>query len=278
MFPITESALSFREISDYWSREIHPPASSRELLHLLAAAWWLGELRGSSVQSPFQLLKKMFVSMRNQNDLGIVFIVGDDEGPVPVAFPDGSVGIDARPRIPVPSEDPDSWNEITCRDAFSAMARADKYPHLEVGLAWIELSYEEFTGWLSKRRYAKPTFWRPAVTKDVYSGPVARKTRASASALRKVVDEYVAQMEASGQQPTQTGLVEYARTVGVRGERQYFRDTINQLSGDSRRLGRPPARNPPKIKSPKNNRGEFAIFDGDLLRAQLSHHATNSMR
>ena len=51
MFPIAKPALSFGEISDYWSREISPPASSNELLNILVSAWWLGELRGGSVNS-----------------------------------------------------------------------------------------------------------------------------------------------------------------------------------------------------------------------------------
>jgi hypothetical protein len=40
MFPIAKPALSLREISDYWSREIWPPASSEELLSTLESAWW----------------------------------------------------------------------------------------------------------------------------------------------------------------------------------------------------------------------------------------------
>jgi hypothetical protein len=62
MFPIAKFALSFRAISDYWSRKISPPASSNELLDILVSAWWLGELRGDSVKSRLELLKIMFTS------------------------------------------------------------------------------------------------------------------------------------------------------------------------------------------------------------------------
>jgi hypothetical protein len=48
MFPIAKPALSFGEIADYWTREIHPPASWEEILRTLESAWWLGELRGNS--------------------------------------------------------------------------------------------------------------------------------------------------------------------------------------------------------------------------------------
>jgi hypothetical protein len=179
MFPITKAALSFLEISDYWSREIHPPASPKELLHVLEAAWWSGELRGNSFHSPLQLLKKMFVSMRDQNDLGIIFIVGDDEGPPPIELPDGCVKVDIRQRIPVPSDDPDSWKESACGQAFGALAECSShaFPHLAVDLPWIELSYEEFTDWLAKRGYAKPMFWRLPETNDVDRGPGAHQHR-----------------------------------------------------------------------------------------------------
>jgi hypothetical protein len=74
MFPIAESTLSFGEIADYWSREIHPPASWDEILRTLESAWWLGELRGNSGPTRLQRLKNMFTSMRHRDDLEIGFI------------------------------------------------------------------------------------------------------------------------------------------------------------------------------------------------------------
>jgi hypothetical protein len=253
MFPITKAALPFLEISDYWSREIHPPAPPKELLHVLEAAWWLGELRGNSFHSPLQLLKKMFVSMRDQNDLGIIFIVGDHEGPPPIELPDGCVKVDVRQRIPVPSDDPDNWNETTCGAAFGALAEAcsrHALPHLECGLPWIELSYEEFTDWLAKRGYAKPTFWRLALRNEVDRGPVgsvATKNQTFLRDCRKAVEAYLAQTKANGQPPTQTGLEKYARSIGLRGGRESLRKGLIDRVGDfARRRGRPPTRNPPK--------------------------------
>jgi hypothetical protein len=164
MFPIAKVELSFREISNYWSREINPPASSKELLHLLEAAWWLGELRGDSVHSRLQLLQKMFVSMCHRDDLGIIFLVGDSAGPLPIQLPNGSVKVDVRQQIRVPSSNIESWDESTCRDAFQALAEThslDSYPELAVGLAWISLSHEEFATWLTKRGYPEPKFWQP---------------------------------------------------------------------------------------------------------------------
>jgi hypothetical protein len=161
MFPISKPALSFGEISDYWSRD-RPPASWEEVLRTLKSAWWLGELRGNSVNSPLQLLKKMFTSMRHRDDLGIVFIVGDCAGPLPVELPDGSPQVDLRYHIRVPSSSTENWDEAACRDPYHALAKTcskESYPELTVGFTLVELSYEEFSTWCTKRGFSVPTFW-----------------------------------------------------------------------------------------------------------------------
>jgi len=171
MFPITKATLSFREISDYWSREMRPSASPKELLGLLESAWWLDEIRGSSVLSRLQLLKKMFASMRDQDHVGIVFVVGNDEDSLPVQLEDGSVKVDVRPRIPIPSGNPESWDEVACINAFQALAETcsiDQYPILATHFGWIELTYDEFIAWLAKRGYPEPQFWRPGLKKHTY--------------------------------------------------------------------------------------------------------------
>jgi hypothetical protein len=179
VFPIAKAALSLLEISDYWSREIRPSASSDELLSILVSAWWLGELRGDSVHFRFQLLKIMFTSM-HRDDLGIVFIVGDDPGPAGVELPDGSLEIDVRPQIRVPSSDIDTWDEAACRDAFHALAEAtqrlsiDGYREFAVSLPSIKLTYEEFNTWRAKRGYDDALkFWKP---RDQLVTPPKRKT------------------------------------------------------------------------------------------------------
>jgi hypothetical protein len=167
MFPIAKPVLSFGEISDYWSREISPPASSNELLDTLMSAWWLGELRGDSVNSRFELLKIMFTSMY-RDDLGIVFIVGDDAAPPPVEWPDGTSTIDLRPQIRVPSSNTESWDEAACTNAFHALAEVaevtekssiDSYREFAILLPSIKLTYEEFNIWLRRRGYSTQ-FWQ----------------------------------------------------------------------------------------------------------------------
>ncbi len=164
MFPIAKFALSFRAISDYWSRKISPPASSNELLDILVSAWWLGELRGDSVKSRLELLKIMFTSTY-RDDLEIAFIVGDGAGPLPDKLPDGSLKVDLRPQIRVPSSNIESWDEAACTNAFHALAEEtektsiNSYREFAVLLPSIKLTYEEFSSWCTKRGFSVPTFW-----------------------------------------------------------------------------------------------------------------------
>jgi hypothetical protein len=166
VFPVAKSTLSFREIADYWSREIRPSASYNDLLNLLMSAWWSGELRGDSLHSRLELLKIMFTSMHRDN-LEIIFIVGDDVRSPPVELPDGSCDVDIRPEIRVPSSNIESWDEAACGSAFHALAEVtetssiDIYREFAVCLVSIKLTCEEFHTWLRSRGYSTPTFWRP---------------------------------------------------------------------------------------------------------------------
>ena len=163
MFPIGKSKLSLREIANYWAREIQPPASRNELLQKLEAAWWLGQIRGDSVKSRLDLLKHM-LAMYDGDDARIVFLVENFDEPQPKQLPDGSVRVDVRHRIYLPSRDKNTWDESNCEDTFQSLAQTsstESYPEMTPGLAWIELTFEEFTDWLASQGYAKPKFWKP---------------------------------------------------------------------------------------------------------------------
>src|SRR5262245_2959334 len=161
MLPIATAALSLGEIADHWSGELPPPWSWQKVLSALESAWWLGELRGNSGPTRLQRLKSMFISMRHRDDLGIVFIVGDCAGPLPVELPDGSLKIDLRHQIRVPSSNTENWDEAACRDAFHTLAKTsskESYPDLTVGFTLTELSHQEFNAWREKRAITRQTF------------------------------------------------------------------------------------------------------------------------
>ena len=195
MFPIAKAALSLLEISDYWARDIYPPASSNELLNNFLSAWWLGELRGDSVHSRLQLLKMMFTS-KYRDDLGIMFIVGDDADPPPVDLPDGSLEIDVRPEIRVPSSNIESWDEAACRDAFHALAElterssVESYREFAVLLPSIKLTYGEFNTWRRKRGYPKPKFWCSQLKKSKPGRPAEYNWDGVEALLRIYVSRY----------------------------------------------------------------------------------------
>jgi hypothetical protein len=129
----------------------------------------------------------MFTS-KYRDDLGIVFIVGNDAGPPQVDLPDDEPrDIDLRPQIRVPSSNTESWDEAACRDAFHALAKVTKdssiniyqgfhpintYREFAVFLPSIKVTCEEFDTWLRSRGYSLPTFWHPD-TADRHLGRVA---------------------------------------------------------------------------------------------------------
>jgi hypothetical protein len=94
MFPLSADKLPLLEIADFWSREIKPRALQQELLALLEAAWWLGEITGDS-DTCLQFLSKM-LRLRTQPFLqSVVFITPDDGGP-PIETALASGGVDGK--------------------------------------------------------------------------------------------------------------------------------------------------------------------------------------
>jgi hypothetical protein len=168
VFPFRRNTLSFREIADHWSLEI--PLSQNELLKGLEGAWWLGEICGISGMSRLEFLKYMFTSMAHRDDLGIVFVVdGNDYESPYITHPDGRVSgpmKSLRHQVPVPSGNIDSWNESSCDGAFYALAQTssrESYPEptYVTFFDYIELSYDEFIGWLNRKGSKVPEFWQP---------------------------------------------------------------------------------------------------------------------
>jgi hypothetical protein len=202
MFPRHEPALSFRKISDFWPRRIDPPASSDELLSILVGAWWLGELRGNARHSRLQLLRMMFTS-QYKDDLAIVFVVGDGEG----SREDESLEVDLRSEIVVPSSNTGHWDEAACNEAFERMAQIterslfekrrlfESYQEFAIFLPSIELTFEEFTTWCSKRGYDEQKFWKPRAKlvtpqeRKTWQAKPGKSLTASESAVFKAINE-----------------------------------------------------------------------------------------
>lgn len=174
MLRIAKAALSFLEISDYWSREISPPASSNEVLDTLVSAWWLEELRGDFVHSRLEYLKTMFTS-KHRDDRRMVFIVGDDAGLPAVELPGRFLKVDLRPTIRLPSSNIETWDEVACRNVFHDLAQISSiqsYPGFVIGLSCIKLTYEEFDTWRTNHGFSPTKFWR---RRDQVVGPQQKR-------------------------------------------------------------------------------------------------------
>jgi hypothetical protein len=166
MFPICKSKLSFAEISDYWSRESHPPASLDEIQALLEGAFWLGEITGEPPKlTRLEVLKRLYKSMRNCDAPHILFMAPEDTQPdIIKKLDDGSGLLDMRPRVPIPSRDPEIWSDESCRPAFESLAETPSqkhYPEWLPGFCARKLTSDEFFSFVSRRGYPFPKFWTP---------------------------------------------------------------------------------------------------------------------
>lgn len=163
MFRISEDKLSIRDITDYWSREIQPPASPNELLACFERAWWRGEINASQI-TRLELLKRLFKSMRSRETPSIVFITPEDTPPAEInELGDGALLIDLRPRVPVPSGNPDTWSEGSCAHAFEVLAQkpsSEHYKEWTLRFLIMEITRDEFIRFLISQGYDFPSFWR----------------------------------------------------------------------------------------------------------------------
>jgi hypothetical protein len=178
MFPLSDDSLPFLEVADFWSREIRPPVSQGEVLDRLEAAWWRGEITGALPRRQF--LQRAFEAWQRSSLDEIIFVIPNDGG-APEVTPqaDGGVTVDIRPRIHVPS-DTESWTEESFAAAFATLAKfpSRKYfPTLGISLQFIELTREEFFGWIEIRGFDLPTFWKrnsAASVSDYRTGALGR--------------------------------------------------------------------------------------------------------
>jgi hypothetical protein len=163
MFPICEPTLSFAEISEYWAAELN--ISWKRVQALLESAWWLGEILGEPGRpTRLELLKSLFKRMRDRDFPQLLFITPDSKPPAKtVEQPDGSLLINLRRCVPVPSDEIETWSDAACIQAFQAMAQlpsSEYYPEYLPGFEARKLTSNEFFKWIAFRDFPYPTFWK----------------------------------------------------------------------------------------------------------------------
>ena len=88
----------------------------------------------------------------------------DDTAPNETTEYDGSLVVDMRPKVLVPSLDPETWSEQSCKPAFETLAKTpslEHYPEWSPGFAAKKLTIDEFFKFVSSRGYDFPKFWKP---------------------------------------------------------------------------------------------------------------------
>jgi hypothetical protein len=219
MFPLSADKLSFLKIADYWSRESR--ASQNELLAQLEAAWWLGKIVGNSAITRLQFLKNMYRSRHEPDMQSIVFVTQSDAGPptdTPLA--DGGVIVDIRPRITVPGET-DDWTDNSCSDSFAELAQLpslEYFPHLSCGICFIDLTQEEFFGWVRAEGFGPPGFWKANIddakigSKQIISEPPNKLRPVSRTQASEIYERYRAEHKGI---PTRDEEERYMKSRGV---------------------------------------------------------------
>jgi hypothetical protein len=249
MFPLSAEKLPFLEIADFWSREIIPRATQKELLALLESAWWRGELKGNSALNRLQFLKKMFESRREPYMQSIVFASPDDTGQSTGIQRQPHGGFVVRPQISVPDEI-DDWTENSCADAFEALAglpSQQHFPLLSFNISFIELTREEFFGWIRTRGFDVPTFWnslsgREVAPKREGSGKEERKPTAKPPLKRDLKAAYKRRIE------TYRGKESPSRTDDEQWVREHFSLSVTKARDLRRDLAPPEWHKPGRRK------------------------------
>ena len=84
---------------------------------------------------------------------------------------DGSVDVDIRKLVPIPSSDTSTWSEANCAEAFGALAELEDYrdcgdvmtPAFHSALAVTEPA---FRAWLAHNKVNPPKFWKSSKTSN----------------------------------------------------------------------------------------------------------------
>jgi hypothetical protein len=209
LFPVPEDRLSCAKIVRYWSREVRPQASPRELLNEIVKAYWRGELQPSGAPDRLSVLKSLDQLYRGR----ITFALAGEPDPTQLEhLPDGGARVLLRVRVPLPSADPGDWSKENCADAFEALAREweavpqviqeDVLPAIVGG----ELGREQFVTWITKKGFERPRFWQE---REPNGNPASQRREA-----KRAVAAAVEQMFKAGTVPAGHGqLTEIARRL-----------------------------------------------------------------
>ena len=166
---ICRDRLSIADITNHWSQEIQPSTSREELLDVLEATWWRGELRTNGPLTRLSVLKSMYRSAR-EGDLTTLVFVTKEDATKGIELADGSLQLDVndlKPHIVVPSTDPEIWTEAACVSVFEELAQKPSrkyYPDRTIQFLMMEIDRHQFVRLLAAHGLDLPKFWRPPIS------------------------------------------------------------------------------------------------------------------
>ena len=166
MYPISaEEKLRFYEIAYHWAIEIGH-ADSTILLRIPIRAWWGGEFGPTEAERRVATLKALY---KHNQDVVLFVVQGRDELESKRELPDGGVEVFRLYRVSLPNDDPISWTEANCAEAFKVLAEnwiSDWIPDVSDTLSLLSLTEAIFTRWVCTRGYDRPKFWAERMSPD----------------------------------------------------------------------------------------------------------------
>jgi hypothetical protein len=235
MFPIpSNQPLSFAKIANYWPRQISFPTTPDEALNELTRAWWRGEFIANGAER-----RNVLEAIYKSEPPFVAFGLPQSPDPHISVSPNGTVEVQFL--VPLPNSEPKTWDDDNCLVAYRAVAdawesRPDIFELLVPVVRSLELTEEEFTKWLTARKWPRPTFWD--VSEGLGKSSSLPKSLSEQQAVG-LAQEYSQSAKNEGQTPTLLGFERcFLKGRGVRGNREKLRAAFRKLNGPAKR-GRP---------------------------------------
>jgi hypothetical protein len=236
MYPIgAEKRLSFLEIADHWAGELRQPNRYNQLLQNLIRGWWSGQFGLVEVERRLAMLKWLY--KHHRNDISFL-IPGRVEPEATQELPDGGVVVDISYRVPLANDDPTSWTQANCAQAFKELADGwalRLIPDATDVLALLKISEADFTAYVGAQGYNRPKFWAAGASglTAVSSAQIDRvhKRRGRPPIVfNRVVKEMLAAI--SENRATQEGLWEEKEET-LASEYRCSRDTVRKARAEA---------------------------------------------
>jgi len=217
MFPPRAKSISLGEIADHWARDSIAIVSGsfferrRMLRHLLAGAWWTGELPGTAPLSRLEFLRRLFHKFGSD----LLFLTPGEKPPQTERHHrDGSVTVETRAVFRVPSRKPEHWTdnsvEPLCADIAQAWSLLESSRREKEHRAWrlmepalrsVEISKDNFGKWLDACGYDRPYFWFGRGNQARGSPTANALSRTPSSAPTKTAKTEVSLLRKRGRRP-----------------------------------------------------------------------------